>query len=61
MTLIAVILDESGSMNTKKDHVLEGFNSIINEQKVIADDSLRLSLFKFNTNVKITHNGLYGS
>ena len=47
-TLIAVILDESGSMGTKWDDVVGGFNHFLEEQRALPD-SCRMSLTKFNT------------
>jgi hypothetical protein len=47
-TLIAVILDESGSMGATRDDVIGGFNRFLDDQRVLPD-SCRLSLTKFNT------------
>ena len=47
-TLIAVILDESGSMAAKWDDVVGGFNRFLEEQTALPD-SCRMSLTKFNT------------
>jgi len=47
-TLIAVILDESGSMGTKSDEVIGGFNRFLEDQRALPD-SCRMSLTKFNT------------
>ncbi len=58
-TLIIVILDESGSMNTKKSDVIGGFNCFIADQKKIKNDSARLYLVKFNSMVTSVHKGLY--
>jgi uncharacterized protein YegL len=48
-TLICVILDESGSMATKKADVIGGYNQFIRDQKALTIDEMRLSLTKFNT------------
>jgi Mg-chelatase subunit ChlD len=48
-TLICVILDESGSMATKKADVIGGFNQFLRDQKALTVDEMRLSLTKFNT------------
>ena len=48
-TLICVILDESGSMATKKADILGGFNQFLRDQKALTVDEMRLSLTKFNT------------
>ncbi len=47
-TLIAVILDESGSMQTKRADVIGGFNTFLLEQKALPDPC-RMSVTKFNT------------
>jgi len=47
-TLIAVILDESGSMGAKSDDVIGGFNRFLKNQRALPD-SCRISLTKFNT------------
>jgi hypothetical protein len=56
-TLIIIILDESGSMGTKKLDVIGGYNSFINDQKKIKNDIARLYLVKFNTVVTTVHKG----
>ena len=48
-TLVCVILDESGSMATKKADVIGGFNQFLRDQKALTVDEMRLSLTKFNT------------
>jgi uncharacterized protein YegL len=57
-TLMFVILDESGSMNGKKDDVIGGFNSFIEEQKNIKTDQSRFFMIKFNSNVFPIHNNI---
>ncbi len=47
-TLIAVILDESGSMGQACGEVIAGFNDFLEEQTALPDSS-RLSLTKFST------------
>ena len=56
-TLIIVILDESGSMGSKKSDVIGGFNSFIDDQKKIKNDTARLYMVKFNTVVNVVHRG----
>lgn len=56
-TLIIVIMDESGSMGPKKNDVIGGFNSFIDDQKNIKNDTARLYLVKFNTTVNFVHSG----
>jgi hypothetical protein len=56
-TLIIVIMDESGSMGSKKNDVIGGFNSFISDQKKIKNDTARLYLVKFNTTVNFAHRG----
>jgi len=58
-TLIIVIMDESGSMESKKMDVIGGFNSFIDDQKKIQNDKARLYLIKFNTQVTTIHKGIY--
>lgn len=53
-TLINVILDESGSMQSKASDVIGGFNRFLDEQR-IGPDEARLSLVKFNTNHTVVH------
>ena len=48
-TLICVILDESGSMATKKADIIGGYNQFLRDQKALTVDQMRLSLTKFNT------------
>jgi hypothetical protein len=48
---IVVILDESGSMRTVKDKMVESLNSLISEQQEI-DRPCRFTLVKFNETVK---------
>jgi uncharacterized protein YegL len=57
-TLIIIILDESGSMGTKKLDVIGGYNSFIGDQKKIKNDIARLYLVKFNTVVTTVHKGI---
>jgi len=57
-TLIIVILDESGSMGSKRSDVIGGFNSFISDQKEIKNDVARLYLVKFNTVVNTVHSGI---
>ncbi len=47
-TLIAVILDESGSMGSSWDDVVGGFNHFLEDQRALPD-SCRMSLTKFST------------
>lgn len=47
-TLLLVVLDESGSMDTKRSDVIGGYNRFLEEQKAVADEC-RVSLVKFNT------------
>lgn len=52
-TLIIVILDESGSMHANKIDMIDGYNSFINNQKMIKCDNARFYLIKFNTDVNV--------
>lgn len=53
-TLINVILDESGSMDSKRADIIGGFNRFLEEQRNGADEA-RISLVKFNTNHTVVH------
>ncbi|RWR98507.1 hypothetical protein B4U79_17160 [Dinothrombium tinctorium] len=57
-TLIAIIIDESGSMSTKKADTIGGYNNFLEEQRKLKDDEARFYLIKFNTVVTIVHNNL---
>lgn len=57
-TLIIVILDESGSMETKKSDVIGGFNGFLDEQRQIKEDEATFFLVKFNTITNVVHNGV---
>jgi len=47
-TFINIIMDESGSMHTKIDDVIGGFNKFLEDQQKLLDPC-RMSLTKFNT------------
>lgn len=57
-TLIVIILDESGSMGTKINDVIGGFNGFIDEQKQIKDDEATFYMIKFNTATCVVHSGV---
>jgi uncharacterized protein YegL len=57
-TVILVVLDESGSMNPKREDVIGGFNNFIEEQKKIENDKARLYLIKFNSKVNVVYRGV---
>lgn len=48
---ICFVLDESGSMHDNKERVLDGFNSLISEQKELQAGECLISLFKFSEGV----------
>jgi Mg-chelatase subunit ChlD len=54
-TLLVAILDESGSMGTKRADVIGGFNTFLTEQKKLEADDLSMVLAKFNTVVTTVH------
>ena len=60
-TLVVVILDESGSMENKKNDIISGFNNFLNEQQKIKEDIADLYLIKFNNSLKICHEGSINS
>ncbi len=51
-TLIAVILDRSGSMSTKRMDVIGGYNQFLKDQKILPDPC-RLMVTQFNTEFAI--------
>jgi len=54
---IAIILDESGSMQEITNDTIGGYNSFIETQKEIPGEA-KLTLVKFNTDYNVIHNGL---
>lgn len=48
-THILTVIDESGSMGTKRHDVIAGFNEFLKDQKALPDEAV-ISLVKFNTN-----------
>lgn len=54
-TLIVAIVDESGSMATKLNDVIGGWNTFLETQKAVKDDEATLILAKFNTRVTVAH------
>src|SRR5258708_11702059 len=57
-TSIIVLLDESGSMYNKKSDIIGGYNTFIEDQKKILNDSAKFSLIKFNDKIKVVHNNI---
>ncbi|RWS27774.1 von Willebrand factor type A-like protein [Leptotrombidium deliense] len=57
-TIVCIILDESGSMWTKRSDIIGGFNAFLDEQKKIKEDESRFFLVKFNTAVSVVHSGI---
>jgi len=55
-TLIVIVLDESGSMASKLQDVLGGYNTFLDQQKAVKEDEARLILIKFNTTATPTLN-----
>jgi uncharacterized protein YegL len=56
-TLIVAIVDESGSMATKVNDVIGGWNTFLETQKAVKDDEATLILAKFNTEVSVIETG----
>lgn len=56
-SLIAVILDRSGSMESIRDDTIGGFNAFLDEQKRLGGDC-RLSLVQFDTLYEPIHQNL---
>lgn len=56
-TEIVVVMDESGSMASKREDVLGGFNGFVAEQKRLPGEAL-LTLVMFNTGYRMVLNGV---
>jgi len=54
-TLIGIVMDESSSMNCRRQEVINGFNSFVDNQKKITEDSARLFLVKFHSTVRVVY------
>jgi Mg-chelatase subunit ChlD len=54
-TLLVGILDESGSMGPRRNDVIGGFNTFLEEQRKLQADDLSMVLAKFNTMVTVVH------
>jgi Mg-chelatase subunit ChlD len=54
-TLLVGILDESGSMGPRRNDVIGGFNTFLEEQRKLQADDLSMVLAKFNTVVTVVH------
>jgi len=55
-TLIVIVLDESGSMSSKLQDVLGGYNTFLDQQKAVKEDQAKFILIKFNTTATPTLN-----
>ena len=56
--LLLIIVDESLSMRSRKNEILDGINQFLDVQrKISTDDGCRLVLVKFNNSVTILHKG----
>jgi Mg-chelatase subunit ChlD len=56
-TLIAVVLDRSGSMQTLRDAAIEGFNAFLEEQRAQPGVAL-LFLARFDHEYEVVHDGV---
>lgn len=56
-TDIAIVLDESGSMQSTKSDAIGGFNQFLDDQKKLPGFAT-LTFVKFNTSYAFVHNGL---
>ena len=54
-TIVAVILDQSGSMETCRAATISAFNEYVNDLKRDPQDDLLLALTKFNTVCEVVH------
>lgn len=41
-TLIVIVLDESGSMGIQKNDVIGGYNSFLQQQRIITEDQVQI-------------------
>ena len=57
-TLIAILLDESGSMGVRRDDTIGGYNTFIEDQRELKEQDTRLYLIKFNTRVRVVEEGI---
>jgi len=57
-SLILILLDESGSMETSKVQVLNSVNKFISEQKSVKNDNAKIYLLTFNSTVKTVYSGI---
>ena len=53
-THILFVIDESGSMGTKRSDVISGYNTFLADQKKLPDEAV-LTLVKFNTDKSVVH------
>lgn len=56
-TLIGVVLDRSGSMQSTKKDTIAGFNSFVDEQKTVGGEAT-LTLAQFNTTYDLIHDNV---
>lgn len=57
-TLVAVVLDRSGSMGFIRQPTIDGFNGFLAEQKKSTADEARLTLVQFDHEYLVVHNNL---
>lgn len=57
-SIIVVLLDESGSMFTCKDEVIESFNQFMDAQRKVEEESTKIYLLTFNEDVKVVYRGI---
>lgn len=55
---VCFVIDESSSMFSSVDSVVEGFAKVINEQKANTEGTCAISLFKFNSTVSEVYRGV---
>lgn len=57
-TILLILVDESLSMRTRKNEVIDGINSFLEVQRNnVVEGGCRLVLIKFNNNVTVMHRG----
>ena len=55
--MFAIVLDESGSMREQKEDIIGSFNQLIEDQRKIETDRVRITMVKFNRRSKIVYRG----
>lgn len=57
-TLLVILLDQSASMGKRKVEMIQAFNDLLEQQKLLETDSARVLFIKFNSKVEIVQTGV---